>query len=336
MKSLTDRPQRLMALLHGGRVERPPFWEVWFRMDALLAGQYRGDWLAMADDLQLAAVPMPGVGTGAWFTAKIEKITETGVWYGGGALRGSSQLHNRPEPDWDRQIEQMLPLRRRCADAGLACWAVLPWCFHSVATSMGLENLALAVYDEPEFVHEAMDWCERRNLTAVRRVLAEVRPDFVLFDGDCAYKTGPMVAPDMLRDFCFEPTVRTITALREHEIPVAFHTDGKLDDVMPMLIDLGVAMVHGCEAQANDLAHLVQTFGDQIALCGNMDVVFLKNATVEQVRQATRAMLRTGSSQHRFAAACNTSPLDYIPVANYRAMAEEIAGFHPDARAGCL
>jgi len=325
----SDESARLMTLLRGGRVDKPPFWEVWFCMNAMLAQDYAGDWIAMARDLGMAAVPLPGVKTEVWFTAHVERIESSGVWYGGGALREPEQLHRRPEADWQRQIDEMLPPRRRSADAGLACWAVLPWCFHSVATSMGLENLALEVYDRPEFVHEAMAWCEARNVKAAQHVLSVVRPDFVLFDGDCAYKTGPMLAPAMLRDFCFGPTLATVAALRDLGIPYAFHTDGKLDDILPLLIDLGASMVHGCEAQANDLNHLVQSFSDRIALCGNMDVVFLKDASVEQVRQATRDMLHTGAQRRRFAAACNTSPLDYIPRENYRAMAHEIAQWQP-------
>jgi len=69
--------------------------------------------------------------------------------------------------------------------------------------------------------------------------------------------------------------------------------------------------------------------GEQIQPCGDIDVVVMKDATVEQVRQGTRQMLATGSRKHRYAAGTNTSPLDYIPRENYRVMADEIARFTP-------
>jgi len=90
------------------------------------------------------------------------------------------------------------------------------------------------------------------------------------------------------------------------------------------LIELGFSAVHGCEKQANDLNYLVEKFGDDIALVGNMDVVFLSKATPEQVRKETKEMLRIGSRKKKFIAACNTSPLDYIPEENYLAMVKTI------------
>ena len=79
--------------------------------------------------------------------------------------------------------------------------------------------------------------------------------------------------------------------------------------------------------QANDLEHLVETFGDDICLIGNMDVVFLSRASEEEVRLETERMLMTGARKGRFAAACNTSPLEYIPDENYMPMAEAIRDF---------
>ena len=63
------------------------------------------------------------------------------------------------------------------------------------------------------------------------------------------------------------------------------------------------------------------------------NVVFLKEASVEQVRQSTEQMLRVGSRRGRFIAGCNTSPLDYIPAENYRAMTETITAYRHDISA---
>ena len=194
---------------------------------------------------------------------------------------------------------------------------------------MGLEHFALACYDEPEMVHEAMAFVEARNARAIERIVSVLRPEFVLDDGDCAYKTGTMVAPDMMRRFVTDPTRPNIRALRQMGVVPVFHTDGKLDDVVPLLLDLGFAAVHGCESAANDLEHLVERFGRQIVLCGNMDVVFLTQSSPQQIAHATNQMLRIGNRYGRFVAGCNTSPLDYIPWENYRAFTEAVRHWNP-------
>lgn len=321
---LCDASQRLMHLLNGGKCDRPPFYEPWFGMGQMLRDDYGGSYAAMATALGHAAVPIRGFGTDVDFV-KPHETTEAGAYYAGGTLREPEQMRRRPEPDYALQVDTIKARLAEARAAGRATWSVLGWCFDRTSSSMGLEQLAMDCYDRPEFVHEAMEWVENRNRNALKAILPHVQPDFFLYNGDCAYKTGPMIDPKMLRDFTFEPTRKTVQIIRDAGIPLAFHTDGKLDEVLPMLLELGASAVHGCEKQANDLAGLVDRFGDEVALCGNMDVVFLKEATVDEVRAETRAMLKTGNAKGRFIAGCNTSPKDYIPRENYRAFLDEVA-----------
>ena len=136
-----------------------------------------------------------------------------------------------------------------------------------------------------------------------------------------------MVNPKIFRRLVFDRTRETVSRLKRLGIPYVFHTDGKLDDVIPLLIELGFSAVHGCEKAANDLKRLVDVFGDDIVLAGNMDVVFLSRATPEEVKRETEEMLKVGSSKGKFIAACNTSPLDYIPEENYLAMVKATKSF---------
>lgn len=323
---MVEESERLIALLNGQQSAHPPFWEPWFAMNRMLTEQYDGSYLKMAETLGHAAIPVGSVNTNTRFVER-QDIASTGVWYGGGHLENIHQIRERPEPEFASQLPGILSKRDHAKQSGRACWITLPWCFHTIATSMSLEPFACACYDRPDFIHEAMNWVESRNQSAVREIIARTKPDFVLIDGDCAYKTGTMLSPQMMRDFTREPTRRTLDLITELGIPIAFHTDGKLDDVIPLLLELGVAAVHGCEKQANDLGHLVSEFGNDIVLCGNMDVVFLSGASPEEVSVTTVEMLEKGSSLGRFIAGCNTSPMDYIPPENYEAMANAIRDF---------
>jgi len=93
--------------------------------------------------------------------------------------------------------------------------------------------------------------------------------------------------------------------------------------------ELGFSVVHGCEKAANDLNHLVDKFGEDIVLAGNMDVVFLSSASPQEVCRETEEMLKMGSSRGEFIAACNTSPLDYISEENYLSTIETTKSFDP-------
>ena len=322
----------LMKLIHGGRVFKPPFWEVWFGMQRFFQHRY-GDptvqnRIRMAEDLGMAIIPLGGIDTNVWFQRREE--TSTGLSrYAGGQLESLRQLEERPIPDFKPIVERLRPDQQNVRESGFVSWVVLPWCFHAVATSMGLRNFIVRLHRDREFIEHAFDWVEERNRLAIDKVVRKVRPDLVLFDGDCAYKTGLMVNPEIFRELVVERTRKTVSRLRSLGIPYAFHTDGKLDDVIPILVELGFSAVHGCERTANDLGDLVERFGDEIVLVGNMDVTTLYLSTPQRIRAETERMLMEGSKKGRFVAACNTSPLDNIPTDNYLAFVDAIRDFSP-------
>ena len=49
--------------------------------------------------------------------------------------------------------------------------------------------------------------------------------------------------------------------------------------------------------------------------------------TIYEIQNETEDMIRRGGRKKRFVAACNTSPMDYIPDENYRAFCSAVKNF---------
>lgn len=331
--TLSKESKAFLDLLRGKRVYKPPFWEPWFAMIEFFRRHY-GDpekienKIKMSQDLGMAAVNLGFIDINASF--RKDELTSTGLnRYAGGSLTSLEQLEERELPDWSLLIQRWKNNQKIIREAGLISWITLSWCFHTIATSMGHKNFFIKLYRDPGFIEKAFDWVEERNRQAINTVIREVKPDFVLFDGDCADKHGLMVNPKLFHSLVYERTRETVSRLKHLNIPYVFHSDGKLDDLIPILVKLGFSAVHGCEKNANDLKHLVNEFGDDIILSGNMDVVFLSTASPKEVYRETERMLKVGGFKGKFIAACNTSPQDYIPEENYLAMVKAIKNFDP-------
>ena len=325
----------LIRALCGEDTGRVPFWEVWFDKGEMMERMVPGSRESIEKTLVFAkrmgweylrcfahSVGLP-VGR--------EVASDGTSHYVEGGFHSLSQLDDVEPPDMERTwsaIEEHIRLAR---SEGMAVIVYLPWCFHAVATAMGLEAFAYKTLDDMDFLHTAFEFVEERNRKVIREIIIPLGVDVVLFNGDCAYKSGLMVRPEVFRELVFDRTAETVALLREVGIPYAFHTDGKLDEVIPVLIELGFCAVHGVEAAANDLADIKARFGKEITLIGNMDVDFLARADPASVRRRTAEMLRIGSPGGRYIAACNTSPLDYVPDENYMAMVETIHAFGEDA-----
>lgn len=329
--SISAKASDFMTLLNRGNAHKTPFWEVWFYMFDFCNRRY-GTYdkvenrIAMAQDLGMDVVPFFYFDTNSLFGSS-SSDSGGASHYDGGLLNSREQFARRDYPDLKCHLENLKQAKRKIADAGLTCCMTFTHCFHAGNISMGLENLSLKIYDDPDFVDDYFEWVELRSRKAIEEIVAEVMPDFILFDGDCAFKSGLMVRPELYRKFVFERTRKTVSLLQKLKIPYTFHTDGKADGILPILIELGFSAFHGCEKTANDLCHLVDNFGDDICLVGNMDVAFLANSSPTLIRAETEKMLVEGSVKGTFVAACNTSPQDYIPDENYLAFCDVIKNF---------
>ena len=325
----------LLRALRGEPTERVPFWEVWFMRGGDLCRRIMGatvdtieDEIALARRLGWQHLRIDGVDAGLPRTYRkvdggIERYSPEG------ALYGLDQLEEIPPLDLEAVSQDAAARVQAAHENGLAAIAYVPWCFHAVATSMGLLNFAFKTVDDVDFLHAALEFVEQRTRIALREALIPNGVDAVLFDGDCAYRNGLMVSPRVFRDLTQDRTAKTVAPLQEAGIPYVFHSDGKLDDVIPMLVELGFSAVHGVEAMANDLADIKRRFGEAITLMGNMDITFLGMSGAGRVREATRTMLDIGSPGGRYVAACNTSPEDFIPVENYLSFVDEIHAYKP-------
>jgi len=320
-----------MRALRGEPTDSVPFWEVWFGMTRLAETLLGRPVKTVADRVALARImgwEYLTMGIPARHPGSRSETASDGTrHYVPGGKIPLEELYARPDPDLSEPIEQAQELIRVAREEGLVVIAYLPWCFHAASTALGLETLSLVAYDDPDYLHALLEWVEEGSRRALREALIPLGVDLVLFDGDCAYRNGLMVNPRMFRDLVFDRTAKTVSLLREAGIPYTFHSDGKVDDLLPLLIELGFCGFHGVEAQANDLGDIKRRFGRDITLIGNMDVVFLAHATVEEVRRETERMLAIGTPGGRYVAACNTSPLDYIPQENYLAFVDTIRNF---------
>ncbi len=223
-------------------------------------------------------------------------------------------------------LDELASLCRHACGAsrphGLGVMGYITNCVHAVATAMGWEAFALTAYDDPDWLDQALEQAERYNRRGLEVMLAE-GVDVVLFDGDCAYRSGLLMAPEMMRRWWFGRTKKTLDLCRSSGCRAIFHSDGKADDLLPMLIEMGFDGFHGCEKQANDLAELKRHFGDQITLVGNADHSELTFRDPQWIAQETERMLAVGAPGGRYVPDVNTLVPD-CAVENYAAFHETI------------
>jgi uroporphyrinogen decarboxylase len=167
-------------------------------------------------------------------------------------------------PGWQAR-EHVLVLGRNCSTLGFY-WRAREW--------MGTENLSYAWYDQPELMHEMMEFVADFTIETARPLLERgVKPDYVFINEDMSMKNGPLLSPDTYRTFILPHMKRLVAFLRAAGVPwVMVDTDGNCELLIPLLLEAGVDGIWPLERASDmDPVAIRRKFGRSLRLWGGVD-----------------------------------------------------------------
>ncbi len=148
-----------------------------------------------------------------------------------------------------------------------------PGLFGSLRELLGPERILYAFYDEPELIHDMMEFYTEFIINLLPCVLDEAPMTSIFFWEDMCYRNGPLISPSMFREFMV-PRYRRITDLaRSKGINVNFvDCDGNVEELIPLWIESGISGVYPMEVAAGmDVVKLRQEYGKDLLMTGGID-----------------------------------------------------------------
>lgn len=144
--------------------------------------------------------------------------------------------------------------------------------FGTLRDFMGVEELLVGFYDEPELIHEMMDYLTDFWLTIYAKALKDVQIDHIHIWEDMSGKQGSLISPEMFRQFMMPCYKKIVRFARDNNIAVvSVDTDGNMDTLMPLLAESGINLVLPFEVQAGcDIVEFKRQYLN-ICLCGGID-----------------------------------------------------------------
>jgi uroporphyrinogen decarboxylase len=141
----------------------------------------------------------------------------------------------------------------------------------------GLDNMLTDVLDEPEWCSDMFGTFTDLLLAVLRRGLDEgMKPDGIFMPEDMGFKTSLLLSPatwDSLLRPCYE---RLGAFLRQHGIRFFMHSDGRVWDLIPRLLEVGVEALNPMECAAGmDIAELRSRWPNKMTCYGNLSVAGL-------------------------------------------------------------
>ena len=171
--------------------------------------------------------------------------------------------------DWAGRCERW----RRDAPVLLFKASRQPSLFGFVRELLGPERALFAFHDDPELVHDMMEFNTEFLLQLLPRVLDEAPLTAIFFWEDMCYRNGPLISPAMFREFMV-PRYRRITELaRSRGVDMMFvDSDGDVSELIPLWIEAGITGVYPMEVAAGmDVVALRREYGRDLLMTGGID-----------------------------------------------------------------
>ena len=169
--------------------------------------------------------------------------------------------------DLDAQLEELTdhPNRLGLMDCGSF--------FGYLHESMGTEPTCMAFHDHPEFVHAFNDRLSDVIAGALRRVLPHPAIRIIGGHEDMAFKNGPLIGPDMVREFMLPYYRKTVPIAQEAGLDIfCMDSDGDCRQIIPLWLEVGINGITPCEVAAGmDVRELRAEYGHDLLLWGGMD-----------------------------------------------------------------
>jgi uroporphyrinogen decarboxylase len=190
---------------------------------------------------------------------------------------------------------------------------------------LGLSDCMIMLMEDEDFFNELMSRSADYYAELVRRAIVE-GVDMLFAADDFAYKSGLLVRPELFKRLWRPHFDRILEPARSANIPIMFHSDGKVDDCVDMLLDMGVNCLTPMDPSGVDYRDYKKRYGHRVTLHGNIDLTWpLATGTPADVEKDVLAHMDALKPGGRWIAGCSHSIVNYIPHENFIMM---INAFH--------
>ena len=138
---------------------------------------------------------------------------------------------------------------------------------------IGTENLSYMFYDDPKLIHECLDVLSEFAIRLLDRAVRDVEFDFYYIHEDMAGKGGPLMGPDMFREFILPHYKRFVDFLKSKGVKIVLvDTDGDHNVLIPVMLEAGVDGFGPIERAAGmDPVAVRKEYGASVCMVGGVD-----------------------------------------------------------------
>ncbi|HEY8911088.1 MAG TPA: uroporphyrinogen decarboxylase family protein [Desulfosporosinus sp.] len=148
---------------------------------------------------------------------------------------------------------------------------VLPGLFEMTHHLMSMEDALMALYEEPEAMHELIDYLAEYELAFAKVLIDRLHPDALFHHDDWGSQKSSFISPAMFEEF-FVPAYKKIYGYyKDNGVElIVHHSDSYAANLVPYMIEMGIDIWQGVMT-TNNTPELIKKYGKQITFMGEVD-----------------------------------------------------------------
>ena len=178
-----------------------------------------------------------------------------------------------------------------------------------------MNDFMVMVYEERDFVEEMLE-ISTEHYEKFTKAVVKAGIDFIFPADDVAFRTGLFIPPKIFKEIWVPRMARIFEPAINAGIPVLFHSDGKIDEIVNDLLDMGLDCLNPMDPSGIDYSDYKERFGNRLCLSGNINVELLSKNKPEDIAADVKKHMDIMKPGSGYVIGSSHSIVNYIPHEN--------------------
>ncbi len=184
----------------------------------------------------------------------------------------------------------------------------------------GITDHLYSFYDYPELLHRIAEDYTEWLIRVFHSVFSKFRFDFMSFEEDMSYNSGPMISEELFDEFLAPYYRRVIEVIHSYGVPIFIDSDGDITKAVDWYAKVGADGMFPLERQAGVDVSLYLDKQPKMAFLGHFDKMCMKFGE-HAMRQEFERLLPSMKRGKVIASVDHQTPPD-VSIENYRLYVE--------------
>ena len=177
---------------------------------------------------------------------------------------------NTPSQPWT--AEEIDEACKKYDDRTEVLWLTVGGTWGVMRYAMGPFFASTVLYDDPDLVHDYMEWQLQIFRDFMFPLIKRLKPDVVAMHEDFCYNHGMFISPGCFNEFCAQNYSEIGDCIKQAGVPVfALDCDGNIEQAIDLMAPLGLNAFFPFEVKAGNDLHKVRAKHPELVMFGGLE-----------------------------------------------------------------